>query len=284
MSTIIIIGAGALGGALAHNLASRDRVAEIKLIDELGAVAAGKALDIQQAGPVEGFRVLVTGGSDPAAVVGASAVVLAGPASRPDDDSTDDEGLQWLQQVTELNRRAAIVCAGASHRRLIERGVRELGIDRRRLLGSAPAALASAIRAIVALELRWSPADVQLTVSGIPPAQIVVGWSEATAGGRMLARNAGPNALARLRERIPRLWPPGSYTLASAAARIAEAVVAGGSARTFSCFVALDGEWAIRQRTAAVPVTIGPFGIEQILEPSLSAHERVQLETALQDG
>lgn len=283
MSTIAIIGAGALGGALAHKLASRDRVAEIKLIDELGAVAAGTALDIQQAGPVEGFRVLVTGGSDPAAVVGASAVVLAGPASRP-DDWTDDEGLRWLQRVTELNRRAAIVCAGASHRRLIERGVRELGIDGRRLLGSAPAALASAIRAIVALELRWSPADVQLTVSGIPPAQIVVGWSEATAGGRTLARNAGPNALARLRERIPQLWPPGPYTLAAAAARIAEAVVAGGSARTFSCFVPLDGEWGIRRRTAAVPVTIGPFGIAQILEPSLSVHERVQLETALQDG
>lgn len=283
MSTIAIIGAGALGGALAHELASRDRVAEIKLIDELGAVAAGKALDIQQAGPVEGFRVLLAGGSDPAALVGASAVVLAGPASRP-DDWTDDEALRWLQRVTELNRRAAIVCAGASHRRLIERGVRELGIDRWRLLGSAPAALASAIRAIVALELRWSPADVQLTVSGIPPAQIVVGWSEATAGGRTLVRNAAPSALARLRQRIPQLWPPGPYTLAAAAARIAEAVVAGGSARTFSCFVPLDGEWGIRRRTAAVPVTIGPFGIAQILEPSLSVHERVRLETALQEG
>ena len=61
MREVAIVGAGELGGAVAHVLARRDVVRSLVLVDESGRVAAGKALDIAQAAPVEGFATQLTG-------------------------------------------------------------------------------------------------------------------------------------------------------------------------------------------------------------------------------
>ena len=60
MTIVAVIGAGALGGTLAHTLAARSRVDEVRLIDPEGRVAAGKALDIQQSSPVEQWSTRVS--------------------------------------------------------------------------------------------------------------------------------------------------------------------------------------------------------------------------------
>src|SRR5690349_7589659 len=71
MREVAIIGAGELGGALAHALARRDLARTITLVDEHGRVAEGKALDISQAAPVEGFATQLAGSTDLAAGLGA---------------------------------------------------------------------------------------------------------------------------------------------------------------------------------------------------------------------
>ena len=75
MDRVVVLGAGELGGLLAHSLAKRAVAQEICLVDERGRVAEGKALDIMQAAPVEGFSANVIGSSDPTLVSGASVVV-----------------------------------------------------------------------------------------------------------------------------------------------------------------------------------------------------------------
>jgi len=65
LSIVAVVGAGALGGATAHTLASRSGAREIRLIDAAGDVAAGTALDIRQAGPVESFDTVVVASRDP---------------------------------------------------------------------------------------------------------------------------------------------------------------------------------------------------------------------------
>src|SRR5712691_3978207 len=77
MEHVAIIGSGELGGALAHVFARRDAVGEIRLIDESGQVAAGKALDITQAAPIEQFATRLTGSADMSSASGAAVVVLA---------------------------------------------------------------------------------------------------------------------------------------------------------------------------------------------------------------
>ena len=283
-SMVAIIGAGTLGGSLAHKLAVRDRVNEIRLIDDAYSVAAGKSLDIRQAGAVERWGVNIVPHQDLAAAVGATAIVLAGPATTTDDEWDEARGLELLARIASLDRRAVIVCAGASHRRLVERGVSDTGLPRHRLIGSAPYGFESALRAIVAVELRCAASQVSLTVLGTPPDGAVVPWSQATVRGLAISHAVEPPRLAKLRQKVPRLWPPGPYTLASAATRVLEAIVDATDRRALPCFVVLDGEVGIRGKAAAMPVEIGAQGVSRVIEPRLSVQERVLLENALLGG
>ncbi len=86
MSFIAIIGAGATGGAIAHKAAVRDRVGEIRLIDDAESIARGKALDIVQSAPLDGFGARVTAASD-----------LAAPVRRVGHD--DDGGTRGRAEV-----------------------------------------------------------------------------------------------------------------------------------------------------------------------------------------
>src|SRR5438309_6850699 len=136
MLDVAIIGAGELGGLVAHVLARRDAVAEIRLIDdsdESSRVAMGKALDIMQAGPVERFATRVSGSTDLARVGGSAVVVLADRVRGGEWQGED--GLRLLERLRGLASNAIVMCAGAGQRDLLERGIRELHMARARLLG-----------------------------------------------------------------------------------------------------------------------------------------------------
>ena len=279
MQEVAIIGAGELGGALAHVLARRDAARAIRLIDEKGRIAEGKALDIAQAAPVEGFATRLSGSTDWATAAGADVIVIADRAGG--GEWSGEDGLQMLRQLAGSTRTAVLLCAGASQRELIDRGVGEVHVPRSRLLGSAPEALAGGARAMVALAANGSPRDVALSVLGIPPAHTVIPWEDATVAGFALTRLIDDPSRRRIAARVAALWPPGPYALATAAALVIEAI-AGRTRRIASCFVAPDTSAGVRSRTAAMPVRLGPAGIAQVIAPSLSVVEKVALENAMQ--
>ena len=163
MEIVAVVGAGTLGGSLAHKLASRERFNQVRLIDTAGGIAAGKAADMQQAAAVERFHTEVTAHEHSDVTADADVIVLTGPAEIPDVEWPEEAGLHLLARVSAVNRGAVIVCAGASHRRLVGRGVANL---RCRLIGSAPSAFHAALQAIVAVELRYSASEVALAVLG----------------------------------------------------------------------------------------------------------------------
>ena len=278
MREVAIVGAGELGGAIAHVLARRDAVRSIVLVDESGRVAAGKALDIAQAAPVESFATQITGTTDLSTVAGSSVVIVAERVAQ--GPWSTDEGLLLLKRLVQTAPRAVILCAAASSRELVERGVRELRIDRGRLFGTAPEALAAGGRALVALSANGSPRDVALSVLGVPPSHTVIPWQDATIGGFALTRQLDEPSLRALAARIARLWPPGPYALASAAAAIVEAM-AGRSRRMACCFVMPDIGSGTRTRAAALPVRFNARGIDTILQPSLTVVEQVALDNAM---
>jgi malate dehydrogenase len=273
MQEVAIIGAGALGGELAFVLARQDAAHTIRLIDDARNLAVGKALDIMQAAPIEQFAASVVAGSDVSEAAGADVVVVARELEPPD-------GTQILKRLSSANGRAPIVCAAASHRHAIELGVRELGIHRMRLVGSAPEALASALRALVALEADTSPASVALTVLGAPPDQTVVPWEDAAIGGLSVTRVLDAAARRRLDARVVPLWPPGPLALATAAAAVVAGLL-GRSRREVSVFVGPDDSGGRKMRAAALPVRLHPGGVAAVTIPALSAHERVALDNAL---
>jgi malate dehydrogenase len=278
MHDVAIIGAGELGGAVAHRLATRAVVSTICLVDEAGSIAAGKALDIMQAAPIERFATRVAGATDIAAAVGASIVVIADLAAGV--ERSIDDGLLLLKRLIASDAKPLILCAGADHRELVERGARELGVPRTRLFGSAPEALASAVRSAVATESGGSPRDVALTVLGVPPSHAVVPWEEATIGGLSAVRLLDTPARRRIHAQVARLWPPGPHALAAAAVKAID-IMFGGSRQVMSCFVAPDDSGGRRTRAAAFPTRLGRDGVDRVEVPPLTTHDRVALDNAI---
>ena len=277
MSFIAIVGAGAIGGALAQRLAARGRVREVRLIDDQGGVAQGKALDIQQSGAVDGFTTRLSAASAIGAAAGAAAVVIA-DAAAGDTEHTGEAGLALVKRLAALETRAPLIFAGNTQRSLIVRAATELHVPRQRLIGSAPVALESAVRALAALDADGSASEMQLRVVGVPPSAAVIAWEEATASGLPISSLIPPHRLAAISSRLPRLWPLGPLALASAAARVAEAA-ANGSRRRYSCFVCVsEGEMPVA--VLAMPAEIGRSGVARVLRPSLTRQEQTLLDNA----
>lgn len=280
MSTVAILGAGDIGGALARELAALDVVSRIVIIDDLGNVASGKALDVAQSGPVDRYHTALSGTSDVAAVVGAKAIVIADRAgSSGPNEWVDDGGLSLLKRVAGLNQMAFVICAGAKQASIVEKGVNEAGLSRMRVLGSAPEALRSAVIAITAAEAHAAPSDIALSVLG-RPGNVIVPWDEASIAGRCATNVLTAAQLARLDARIARLWPPGPYALGSAAARMLCTALTR-SPRVHAAQVAVTREEGLPGRSAMMPVTLSASGIASLVPPSLSTRDRVRFETAM---
>jgi len=279
MPFIAIVGCGPLGGALAHTLAARDRAAEVRLIDPAAAMAQGKALDIQQSGPVEQFRTRLTHAGSWAAVAGADVILLA------DDGATGREhageaGLSVLREVVKSAGSAPLLFAGAGQRELMVTAAAELRVPVARLIGSAPLALESAVRALSGVLLDTSGVEIALRIVGVPPRAGVIAWEEGSASALPVASQLAAHQIAALNAKLPSLWPPGPYALASAATRVVEGLL-GRSRRRFSCFVAL-GRGPRRDCVVAMPIEVGLEGVRRVIEPKLTRQEQTLLENAME--
>ena len=279
MSTVAIVGAGHVAGATAHALAMSDRVGRLLLVDDATSVARGKTLDIRQSGAISQFHTRLEGTDDLSSVTGCDVCVIADRFGAGGEWS-GDEGLAMIKRLLPYVGKTPLVFAGASQGGLIAFAATEAGIDRRRLIGSAPEALISSVVAITALEAGCSPREVMLTVLGAPPSSFVVPWSEGSIGGYPLHAMLSQIALARVEARLRHLWPPGPYVLGAAAARITAAMVSS-SRQSFSVLTQLRGEFAVRDRPGILPVRLAAAGIVQTRVPELTTRERVQLQTAL---
>jgi malate dehydrogenase len=280
VSTVCIIGAGELGGATAHALARHEHVRKVILIDDAAGAAAGKALDILQAGAVDGSHTHLEGSADLSRVVGAAVCVIADRSGRTSSEWQGDEGLALLNRLAPYAGDAPLVFAGPSQAGLVLTAAREVHIRRERLIGSAPEALCGAVKSMVALEAQCSPTEIGLTVLGAPPRGFVVPWSEASIGGHALERVLTQVQLSRIEGRVAHLWPPGPHALGLAAARVAEAVVTSAR-RTFSVLTVLSGEFGARDRVGVLPARLSTQGIVETRVPALNTRERVQVENAL---
>ena len=275
MSTVAILGAGPIGAAVAHRLAQRSRVRVVRLIDGAGAVAAGKALDIRQSGPIDRFDTVVESADDPRAAATASVIVVADDVGG--GEWQGDAGLSFLRHLVEAGVTAPIVFAGAAQTWLIEAAYRELKVPAARLIGSAAGALAGAVRALAGLELGL--ASVDLAVVGRPPS-FVIGWTAASAQGLLVTDRVPAHRLLAISTRH-------GETLATGAVRhrLGHRPDRGSADRRepVAALRADDCRRRPRRRGAAVvlPLELGRGRVLSHLVPSLSAQERTEFLNAI---
>lgn len=286
LPTIAIVGAGDLGGALASTLAMRGGAGEVRLIDESGTSAAGKALDAQQSTPVHGTSVRLTGSATLDAIEGADVVVLADAFGAPAGPAREHQGeaaLVLLRRISTRVPSAPLLLAGATHAWLVERAVSELALPWTRVIGTAPAALAAAVRTLVGLETGASPLDVHLAITGLPPAHLVIAWESASLAGASLTAHLDYEARARIARRLPLLWPPGPIALAAAAAAAIDALTRGSHRPQFACLAMDESLGAAAggsrsRRAIVVQAWFTGAGVARVTLPDLSTQERLALD------
>jgi malate dehydrogenase len=277
MSTIAILGSGPIGAGIAHTLARRARVRDVRLIDAAATVAAGKALDIRQTGPVEGYDTRLSGIGDPLAAVGADVIVIAD--THADGEWEGDKGLALVRQLVAAGAAGPFVFAGPKQTWLIEATVRELDVASDRVVGTAAAAMAMAARGLAGLEVNGSGVDVALTMCGKPPA-LTVAWSAATIGGSLLTDRVPSHRVLAISQQLKKLWPPGPYAIATATASVVEGLVSGTRRDTPGVTV-LAGEFGQRGVACLLPLTLGNGRVLSRIVPSLSPQERTDVVNSL---
>ena len=275
MSTVAILGAGPIGSAIAHRLAERGRIHEIRLIDDAGSVAAGKALDIRQAGPIGPFDTAISGTFDPLAAVGADAIVFADAVA--DGEWEGERGLALVQRLIRAGAGGPLLFAGARQTWLMEAAARELHVAPDRLIGTAAATAPFTVAALLHVEIGQSGARAGVT--GRPPA-FVIAWSAATIGDRLVTDSVPAHRLLAISQSLTKLWPPGPQAIAAPTALVAEALISGD--RTpLSAAVITDGEFGARGVAALMPVELGRGRVLRRFVPSQSPQERTDTANSL---
>lgn len=286
---VSIIGAGAVGTAAAHWLAQKS-LADIVLTDIIEGLPEGKALDIQQAGPIAGFDVRLTGSSKGYDDTAGSAVVVitAGIPRKPGMtreqliDTNTGILRQVIDQVVPRSRDAVIIVLTNPLDAMTYLAYKVSGLPRERVLGQSGALDTTRFRTFLAMELGISVRDVDAIVIGAHTDKDMVPLpSLANVRGipvRTLLSAARLEAVvARTRRggaEITELMKQSGFTAAGAAlVEMIEAVLLDRK-RVIPCSVYLDGEYGERDICIGVPVVIGAGGMERILEVPLSDAER----------
>lgn len=281
MSTVAILGAGPVASAIAHKLAERARVREIRLIDDKADVAAGKALDIRQSGPIGRFDTIVTGATGALSAVGAAAVVIADQAAG--GEWQGEAGLALVREIERAGSKAPLIFSCASQVWLMEAAARELHVPPDRIVGTAASAVAISVAALASVEAGQT--GVSVAVAGRPPA-FVIGWTSATVAGSALSDRIPAHRLLAISNTLPKLWPPGPQTIGAATAPVVEALLAG-SRRVHHAMTVIDGDLGVRGVAAMLPLELGnDRGNGRVLArviPSFSPQERTTLLSSL-DG
>ena len=298
---IALIGAGMIGGTLAHLAAMRE-LGDIVLFDIAEGIPQGKALDLAQAGPVDGFDVTLKGSSDYADIAGADVcIVTAGIARKPGMSRDDLLGinLKVMKAVGEGIKahapNAFVICITNPLDAMVW-ALREFsGLPHNMVVGMAGVLDSARFRHFLAEEFQVSAEDVTAfvlgghgdtmvpivdysTVAGIPiPDLVKMGWSTQERIDAIVKRTRGGGG------EIVALLKTGSayYAPATSAIMMAESFLKDKK-RVLPAAAHLTGQYGVDDLYVGVPVVIGEKGVERIVEIALDDSAKANFEVSVE--
>jgi len=290
---IALIGSGNIGGTLAH-LAGIKELGDIVLFDIAEGIPQGKALDIAESSPVEGFDCAVSGANDYAEIAGSDVVIVtAGVARKPGMSRDDLVGInsKVMMAVGDGIKNncpdAFVICITNPLDAMVGVLQKSSGLPVNRVVGMAGILDSARFRYFLAEEFNVSVKDVTAfvlgghgdtmvpltrysTVAGIPvPDLIKMGWSTVDRIEKIVQRTRDGGA------EIVGLLKTGSafYAPASSAIEMAEAYLKDQK-RLLPCAAYVDGKYGLEGMYVGVPVIIGKNGVERIIEITLNEEEQ----------
>jgi malate dehydrogenase len=292
---IAMIGAGMIGGTLAH-LALLKRLGDVVLFDVLEGMPQGKALDLIESGPIEGFDASVTGTNSLTDIAGADVcIVTAGLPRRPGMSRDDllETNVKVMKSVGAGIKQHApdsfVIVITNPLDAMVTAMKRITGFPKQRVVGQAGVLDSARYRTFVAMELNVSVASVSAIVLGGHGDDMVPVRSLCHVGGVPIEKLIAAERLDAIEKRvrgaggeIVNLMKTGSafYSPAAAAIRMAEAYLFDKK-EILPCAALLEGEYGVKGFYVGVPVQIGAGGVERVVEVSLTADERAQLDESV---
>jgi len=295
---IALIGAGQVGGNLAL-LAAEKELGDIVLFDIPAAegTAKGKALDIAQLLPVDGYDARLSGTSSYDDVAGADVcLITAGIPRKPGMSREDllDTNIKIITDVaTNLKRtcpNAFCIVVSNPLDAMVYAFKKLTGLPKQRVVGMAGILDSARFRTFIAMDLNVSVEDVQAFVLGGHGDDMVPLVRCCSVGGipvtELLSKERIDAIVERTRKaggELVALYKTGSAYYAPAAAVIAMAeAYLRDKKRVFPCAAYLEGEYGINGYYFGVPVVIGSGGVERVLEAKLSDEERALVQKSLE--
>jgi malate dehydrogenase len=287
MSKITVVGAGNVGATCANVLAHSDAFNEVVLIDINGNMAKGKALDIWQQAPIDGYSTRLSGGDDYALTANSDIVVITAGIPRKPGMSRDDLiatnakiVVSVTQNILKYTKNPIIIVVSNPLDVMTYACWKASGLSDKRVIGMAGVLDTARYRAFLAEKLDCSPKDIQAmlmgghgdtmvplprytTVSGIPVTEFLKKeeldaiLNRTKVGGGELVNLMGTSA-----------W----YAPGAAAAQMAISIIRDEK-RIYPCCVRLNGQYQLKDIFVGAPIKLGKKGIVEIIKLKLKKDE-----------
>ncbi|HZO58903.1 MAG TPA: malate dehydrogenase [Solirubrobacterales bacterium] len=288
---ITVVGAGNVGATTAQRLAERD-YADVVLVDIVEGMPQGKALDLNQAGPVVGYEPKVVGTNGYDETSGSDIVVITSGLPRKPGMSRDDLLAANREIVAGVTREVAdrspdsiIICVTNPLDAMCHVALDTSEFPRQRVVGMAGILDSARFRTFLAWELGVSARDVTGFVLGGHGDTMVPIVSYTNVAGIPVSQKIDAGRLEEIVQRtrdggaeVVKLLKSGSafYAPAAAVAEMIDSIV-HDQKRVLPCAALCQGEYAIDGLFVGVPVKLGKDGVEEIIEIDLSEQEREEL-------
>ena len=294
MSKISLIGAGQIGGTLAHLIGTKELVDEVVLFDVASGIAKGKALDIAQSSSVDGFNVKFSGTDDYKDIKDSDVIIITAGVPRKPGMSRDDLlgiNLKIIKQVAEGIRQNApnafVICITNPLDVMVMAFQKFSGLSSNKVVGMAGILDSSRFKLFLSLELNVPVKEIDAMVMGGHGDTMVPMPRFTKVSGKPLLDlvKEGKISQERLEEinqrtrdggaEIVKYLEKGSafYAPAASGVEMAEAYLKDEK-KLLPCAVQLNGEYAVNNVYAGVPVIIGKDGVEKIEQIDLDAKEK----------
>ena len=294
MSKISLIGAGQIGGTLAHLIGIKELVKEVVLFDVASGIAKGKALDIAQSSSVDGFNVKLSGTDNYEDIKNSDVIIITAGVPRKPGMSRDDLlgiNLKIIKQVAQGIKKnspdAFVICITNPLDVMVMALQKYSGLPANKVVGMAGILDSSRFKLFLSLELNVPVKDIEAMVMGGHGDTMVPLPRFTKVSGKPLLDLVKEGKISEERlesinqrtrdggAQIVKFLEKGSafYAPAASGTQMAEAYL-NNSKQILPCAVFLNGEYGFKDVYAGVPAVIGKNGVEKIEEIELDEKER----------
>ena len=294
MTKISLIGAGQIGGTLAHLIGTKELVNEVVLFDVASGIAKGKALDIAQSSSVDGFNVRFSGTDNYEDIKDSDVVIITAGVPRKPGMSRDDLlgiNLKIIKQVAEGVKKNApnafVICITNPLDVMVMAFQKFSGLPSNKVIGMAGILDSSRFKLFLSLELNVPVREIEAMVMGGHGDTMVPMPRFTKISGKPLLNivKDGKISSERVEEinqrtrdggaEIVKYLEKGSafYAPAASGVQMAEAYL-NDQKKLLPCAVQLNGEYGVQNVYAGVPVVIGKSGVEKIEQIDLDDKEK----------